>query len=344
MRKNRSGYIKNLLLPCFCLSAVTGITTAVIIFIFKAVSSVVISVSENIYAYVRSNPVYLPVLISVTALVGLFAAMLLRKATDCGGGGIPTSVAALRGLVPFNWIKSIFVIPISSLMSFLCGVPLGNEGPCVQIGTAVGNGAVRLAGEKQRAWSRYVMTGGACSGFVVATGAPVSGVLFAVEEAHRRFSPMLFMVASISVGFGEITMRLLGELFGVNVDMFEITVDTVLPTKYMWIPLFVGLICGICAIFFTRVYRAVRTLLQGRLAKIPFTLKVVIIFAIVGFVGFFSADSIGSGHALTDRLLHAEGIGFILIILFLVRALLLVFSNNVGVTGGCLYQRLRSVR
>ena len=334
MRNNRSGYIKNLLLPCFCLSAVAGVVTAVIIFIFKIISSAVISLSGNIYGFVRANYTYLPALIIGAALVGLLAALLLRHAHDCRGGGIPTAVAALRGLVQFNWVKSIFIIPVSALLSFLCGVPLGNEGPCVQMGTAVGKGTVRLAGKKNSAWSRYIMTGGACAGFAVATGAPITGVLLAVEEAHRRFSPMLFMVASISVVFGEITMQLLGELFGVRVDMFELTVDTVLPLKYMWIPLLVGLICGICAIFFTRVYRAVRGLLHGRLAKIPFTLKVVIIFVAVAAVGFFSADSIGSGHDLTEKLLHSDGMRYILIAVLLVRALLLIFSNNVGVTGG----------
>ena len=72
-----------------------------------------------------------------------------------------------------------------SLLSFLMGVPLGNEGPSVQIGTAVGRGTTRIALRKRFAWDRYSMTGGACAGFAVATGAPISGILFAVEEAHH---------------------------------------------------------------------------------------------------------------------------------------------------------------
>ncbi len=334
MRKNRSGYIKKLLLPCFLLSAAAGVFTAAIIFVFKVVSAAVISASGNIYAFVRENPAYLPLLIAGTAAVGLISALILRRAHDCRGGGIPTAVAALRGLVPLNWIRSILVIPISALLSFLCGIPLGNEGPCVQMGTAVGSGVVHLSGKKNKAWNRYIMTGGACAGFAVATGAPVTGILFAVEEAHRRFSPLLFIAASVSVVFGEITIRLLGELFGMNVDMFSVTVDTVLPIKYLWIPIAVGLVCGICAIFFTRVYRAVRKLLGGRLAGIPFTLKVVIIFAAVSVIGFLCADCIGSGHDLIESLLEGGGIRYVLLAVILVRALLLIFANNVGVTGG----------
>ena len=40
----------------------------------------------------------------------------------------------------FFWIKSIFLLPISAIITFFCGIPLGTEGPCVQMGTAIGEG------------------------------------------------------------------------------------------------------------------------------------------------------------------------------------------------------------
>ena len=68
-----------------------------------------------------------------------------------------------------------------SVTSFLIGVPLGNEGPSVLMGTAVGKGCTDTLAKKHPAWSRYSMTGGACAGFAVATGAPISGILDAYK-------------------------------------------------------------------------------------------------------------------------------------------------------------------
>ena len=45
------------------------------------------------------------------------------------------------------------------------------------IGTSLGRGVSRI-GKKNKAWDRYIMTSGACSGFTVATSSPISGIFF----------------------------------------------------------------------------------------------------------------------------------------------------------------------
>lgn len=334
MSNNRSRYIKNLLLPCLAFSTLTGVVTALLVFIFKALASAAISLSSTIYAAVRTEPSRLWFAVVGAALIGAVLALVLLKAPDCRGGGIPTAVAVLRGLVPFEWIKSVILLPLCAAASFLCGVPLGNEGPCVQMGTAVGQGTVRIFGGKKQAWSRYIMTGGACAGFSVATGAPITGIFFAVEEAHRRFSPMLFIVASVSITVSEATMELLGKLTGTSVAMYDFSISTVLPLSALWTAVVVGLLCGICAIFFTRAYRLCSRLVKDILGGLPLPVKFVAIFAIVAVMGFISADFIGSGHSLTEKLLEGGGVWYLLIICFCVRALLLMLANNAGVTGG----------
>lgn len=335
MRENRSGYIKNFLLPCVTLSALAGVFTAVAVFLFKLAASWVISISGMLYSCVRSRPWLLPVALLTAILSGILVWLIVRNDSDSRGGGIPTAVAALRGFTSLNWIKSALIVPLSAMITFLAAVPLGNEGPCVQMGTAIGQGTVSLfGGRKNQAWRRYIMTGGACAGFSAATGAPITGILFAVEEAHRRISPMLFMVASISVVVAQITMEALGALTGVNVSMFHFRIDGDFPLKYLWIPVIVGAVCGIVAIFFTKGYRLVRKMLKVKLKKVPLVIKMAGVFAITAAVGFFSSDSIGSGHDLIDRLISGEGIWYLLILCFAVRAFMLILANNIGVTGG----------
>ena len=335
MRENRSGYIKNLLIPCVAFSALAGMITAIVVFIFKIASVFIINISEWIYLAVRQHPVYLPALLSGAAVMGALSWLILRNDSCCRGGGIPTAVASLRGFAPIKWIKSAFLLPVSALITFFVGIPLGNEGPCVQMGTAIGEGTVRVTGGKRnQAWRRYIMTGGSCAGFSAATGAPVTGILFAVEEAHRRFSPMLFMVASVSVLAGQLTTEVLSRVSGFDTSLFHFRVEGELSLRYMWIPIIVGILCGINAILFTRSYRICRKLLNGRLNKSPFIVQLIVIFTATAAVGFFSPSSIGSGHSEIDMLINGGGVWYALIICFAVRALLLIFANNIGVTGG----------
>ena len=333
MRAQRSRYIRNFLFPCLYFSAITGIATAFLVFLLKIAASAVISASSDIYAAVRLQPIWLPVLILGAALLGLMASLILSAAPSCVGGGIPTALSALRGITNFSWIKSIILLPISALMTFFCGIPLGNEGPCVQMGTAVGMGTVRLFGKK-KGWRRYIMTGGASAGFSVATGAPITGIIFAMEEAHRRFSPMLFTVASMSVIFSQITARLLSYVFNVPTALFDISVVHTLPSIHLWVSAVVGLVCGLVSIVFTFAYKKCDKMVKETLNKLPNALKFPLIFAFIALIGFFSAELLGSGHELTEHLMSGEGIWYMTIIIFLARALLLMIANTAGVTGG----------
>ena len=334
MQNNHTNYIKNILLPCLLFSGITGILTALLIFAFRTAASAAIEASSALFAYVRTNPRLIPLLLGGAILIGLFAALILRVAPNCRGGGIPTAVAILRGRISFYWLKSILLLFPSAILSFLGGMPLGNEGPSVQMGTAVGRGTVRCFAKKNRAWDRYIMTGGACAGFSAATGAPITGILFAVEEAHQRFSPMIFMAASMSVISSSAFMQLLCDLTGTSTKLFNLTIDTVLPLRFIWVALTVGVICGICAILFTKFYSLGRRLIVEKLEKIPFTLKVVVVFAAVALIGIASDYCIGSGHHLIDLLLEGPGVWYLLILYFCVRAIFLVLANNIGITGG----------
>ena len=55
MRKDKSTYIQNILLPCVLFSIITGIVTGTLIFLFKASASFLISKSEMIYAFTREK-------------------------------------------------------------------------------------------------------------------------------------------------------------------------------------------------------------------------------------------------------------------------------------------------
>ncbi len=331
---NKRTYLKNILFPCLIVSSLAGIFTGGLIFAFKLTSVFVIRLSGTAYTFVRAHPAYLPLLMLTTVGIGMLAALILKYDSASRGGCIPTAIAILRGLITFHWLKNICSVFISSMLTYLGGIPLGTEGPSVQIGTSVGRGTVRLFGKKHAAWDRYVMTGSACAGFSCATGAPITGIFFAFEEAHRRISPMLFMTVASAVISGYTTTGLLCEWTGMPMNLFSLSFTKVLPLRYLGTAIAVGLISGIVAILFTKLYQAINRLFTSKLANISMFVKIPVIFAATALIGFASSGFIGTGHLLIEELMSSTGVWYLLIIYLAVRALMLIIANTAGVTGG----------
>ena len=331
----RKEYIKNQLLPCLEFSALAGFLSALIITAFKYAAETVFKISGRIYSFVSENPVWLPLLLLGTGLIGFISSLIINRFDACRGGGIPTSVAAIKGLTGFKWILSIVLLPFSALLSFFAGVPLGTEGPCVQMGTAVGDGVVRIFGAKRfLAWRRYVMSGGASAGFALATGAPISAILFSMEELNKRFSPLLLTVASVSVATSQVTMKLFS-LFGIgSVSLFHIGSLPSLPLDKIYAPIILGLLSGISATLFTFGYHKVDGLMRKTLGKISAKIKLPAIFILTAVIGFFLTDTLWSGHSLIDSLFETKTAWYLLIITLLTRAVLMMSANTSGVTGG----------
>ena len=173
--------LKNTIFPCVFFSVLTGVWSACIITVFKLLAEWFIHLSKDIYSAVREDPIWLPILVLGAAVIGLIASFLLSVSHSCRGGGIPTAIAAIRGIVSFRWIVTILLLPVSAFLTYLAGLPLGTEGPCVQIGTAIGDGVVTcFTGDKHNGWRRYIMTGGASAGFSIVTASPISAIIFSI--------------------------------------------------------------------------------------------------------------------------------------------------------------------
>ena len=86
----------------------------------------------------------------------------------------------------------------ASLACVFMGYPAGAEGPSLEIGGCAGN-AVGTLLKRNSMVKRLQTASGASAGLAVAFNAPVTGLVFAMEEAFRSFSPQVFICAAISV-------------------------------------------------------------------------------------------------------------------------------------------------
>ncbi|HRF35942.1 MAG TPA: chloride channel protein, partial [Clostridia bacterium] len=80
----------------------------------------------------------------------------------------------------------------------------GSEGPSIQIGATTAKGACRVL-KCRMAWTRYIMSAGAGTGLAVAFNAPLTGIIFVIEEVQKKVTPMLLLTAGCSVTIGVLT-------------------------------------------------------------------------------------------------------------------------------------------
>ena len=346
----RKTYLYNLLFPALIYATLTGVCVGTCIVIFKFCASHIIHASGTVYALLREHPGYLPIAVGVLFACAVLCAVVYRFHSNLRGGGIPTSIGILRGLIPFRWIYNFCGVFAMSMLTFFLGVPLGTEGPSVQIGTALGRGVTRMgsrtAGKKHAAWDRYLMTAGACAGFCTATDAPISGMMFAIEEAHQRISPMIILVSTISVTAAKVTSNLLSPLLGINTYLFAPMRLITLKPGELWLPILIAIAVGLFAVLFLKYYLLLRTLWQKFTAllhrmmpkfmktTVGAALPLFVVFLITLIAGCISETNLSSGHHLIEELMHGHLAWFMLIVFVMVRMSVMIFANSAGLTGG----------
>ena len=329
-------YFANILLPCLVFGAITGALSGAAVFGFLRLAGLMTWCFGKIWAVASASPVGIALLFLGLIFASFVVAIVLHRCPTARGGGIPTSVGYLRGVLSFSWLPTLICTVASACVTYLCGIPLGTEGPSVQIGTALARGVGKMAGDKNRAWDRYIMTAGSCAGFAAATFSPVTGIFFALEEAHRRFSPMILMTAASGVTSSMIVTRALCSVFHVSTHFLHLPDHVIPPISSVWLAFLMGIGGALLATLYGFLYKALHELVKHRLARVPLFIRLAAVFVLVGIFGLLVPHVLGSGHSLVDLIFeepYALGLGALLLILLL-RVILILLANNAGVTGG----------
>lgn len=348
--KLKKTHLHNPVISALLYSALTGISVGAGIVLFKFCASHVIKASTAVYEIIRANPVYIPAALIVLLLCAALYITVYRFHSNLRGGGIPTSIGILRGIIPFRWIYNVCGVFGLSMLTFFLGVPLGTEGPSVQIGTALGRGVTRFGArfvrKKHAAWDRYLMTAGACAGFTTATDAPISGMMFAIEEAHQRIAPMMILVPTVSVTAAKITSTLLSPLLGVPTYLFAPMRLIALKPGELWLPLLIACAVGLFAVLFLKYYTFLRSLwlsftawrerrCRSAVSRSVFTVLPIFAVLVMTFVsGLISGVNLSSGHHLIEELMHGHLPWFLLFAFVAVRMTVMILANSTGITGG----------
>ncbi len=327
-------YLMNLIFPVVIFGGITGASSGAVLVLYKFLANKVTTVSALMYSFLKEHVYFVLIALLLLFIIAWLFSYIYKKIPNLKGGGIPTSIGMLRGKIRFKWFENLIGTFFMSLTAFLIGVPLGTEGPSVQIGTVLGRACAGDRLKDHRAWGRYTMTGGACAGFATATGAPVSGILFAIEEAHHSVSPMIVMVATVAVATSQITSKLLSPLFGISDSLFGKIDLVVLDIKRLWIPLLIGVVFGIFSVLYLRYYKLLNTFISKISIKTHMKYRIFGVFVLTLVFGLISQSFVSTGHHFIDSLLEASPAVMVLVIILLVRTTLTLSANITGITGG----------
>lgn len=317
--------------PCMYYGILCGTATGALIFLFKYCAKLAEEFSRHTYGIAKENPLYIIIALAVLGLCGVGMYYLHKHIPECRGGGIPRSEGVLRGVLSFRWLKTLLGTFFGSMLSFVCGLPLGSEGPAVLMGTSVGKMCVP---KKRSMWNRYVMTGGAGAGFAVATGAPLSGILFALEEIHKRFTPMLVLSVSSSVISATYINRVLCHFTDVSPNLFNLGTLPQFRFSHMGYLVLTAVIIAVAVGLFDFSITYFGRLTARFKNRLTPAVKLAFVFALGGIIALFFTDGAYSGHHAIDEIIHNHKSFIILAAVFAVRLIMMLFITDSGVTGG----------
>lgn len=321
------------ILPCIVHSLLCGFITGAAIFLFKIAAKKAEQLSLCLYRFASGSVLFAVLGFVFLAAMAWVMVQIHKKVPEAKGGGIPRSEGILRGLLPLRRLPTLLGTVGGSLVSYLCGLPVGTEGPAVMIGTSLGGMCSGLS-KSSGPWRRYVMTGGAGAGFAVATGAPLTAILFSLEELQKRFSPLLMLSVSLSVLGATYTNRLLCGAFRLDPALLHIPRLSSFGLQDVGYLLLLGLLTALAVGCFDKSIELCSSFTRRYKSRLTPQTRVFLTFLLTGLLGFVFVDGIHSGH--DTILLAAEGhYSFVLLVVLLaVRLLMMLLVTDSGVTGG----------
>ncbi|MDD3520528.1 MAG: ClC family H(+)/Cl(-) exchange transporter, partial [Actinomycetota bacterium] len=307
---------------------IVGAFTGLIIVLFRYLILKGETFTQKIYSYAASNLRYLPLLILGLIALAFITGYLIKKEPQIRGSGIPQVEGFLLKKMNMSWWRVLISKFIGTIITISSGLSMGREGPSVQIGASVGLGYSRIF-KKARVNENFLVTSGASAGLAAAFNAPLSGVIFALEEVHKNFSSLVLLSAiSASIAADFISM----EFFGMN-PIFNIKNVAVLPLSSYGYIIMLGIVIGLFGAFFNISLLKIKDL-YTKYKWLSVIFRPLAPFLLVGLIATLIPQALGGGHKIVDLLNQNTFSWKFLLILLAVKFLFTMISYGSGAPGG----------
>ena len=269
----------------------------------------------------------LPMIFSAAG-ASIAAALVFRFAPETSGSGIPHLKAVLHRLRDLSWGRVLMIKLTSGVFAIGSGLALGREGPTVQMGGAVADGVARIM--KVAPQDRLTLTAaGAGAGLAAAFNAPLSGLVFVLEEVQRDFRPAVFGAAFVAAAAADVVARSVsGQLPVFSVPNYAMPPLSALPAFAL-----LGIVAGVFGVLFNRSLLATLVFTDQLSGRSRLVLCAAV-GASAGLVAWFYPIAVGGGHDLVEDVIRNQISLAIIPAFFVLRFGLTVASYGTGAAGG----------
>src|SRR5271166_1479318 len=254
--------------------------------------------------------------------------LLYRYFPDARGSGVPQTKAALfarDGKITLSTVFGKFFCTSATLAS---GIPLGREGPAVQVGGGIASVLGRSLGLRPEKVKALIPVGAAAA-VAAAFNTPLAAVLFSLEEVVSDLhAPVLGSVVLASATSWGVLRLLLG-----NNPLFQVPQYELVHPLELAIYAVLGVAGGLVSVTFTKLLLGMRE----RFLRFPqktVWFQPVAGGLLVGLMGWFVPQVLGVGYGYVGDVLNGRMALRLMILLVVLKLLAVTTSYASGNAGG----------
>jgi CIC family chloride channel protein len=262
----------------------------------------------------------------VGLLLGLMVKYLFPQAR---GSGINQTKAALYIYNGYISVRTMIGKFITSALAIGSGHSLGPEDPSLQIGAGIASligRRLHLSRERLRLFAPV----GAAAGLAAAFNAPISAILFVIEEVIGSWSAAVLgsiVLAAVS------SVVVAGYFWGAH-PMFTVPAFKAPDSRELLAYAVLGIVGGFAAVLFSRLLATLRPWLRS-LPNWTQVLQPGVAGLLVGCIGFFGFPQVmGAGYETIDHAMHGEYLWHVLLALAVLKIVATTLSFSSGTPGG----------
>ena len=323
--------------PLVLESALVGVFAGGVAVLYR----ILLTAAENglsaVTAAARQSAAGILLWLAAVLVLAFLTAKVLQWEPMAAGSGIPQVEGEMEGALEQTWWKVICAKLVGGFLCIFAGLSLGREGPSIQLGGMAGKG-VSSRFRRNRLEERFLITCGASAGLSAAFNAPLAGVMFALEEIHKNFSPLVLMSAMAASVIADFLSE---TVFGRHSIFAFADASNVMPLRYYGYLAVLGLLLGVCGVVYNKCLLLSQDAYQ-KLERFPLLRgkKLAIPFLAAGALAFVLPEVLGGGHNMIAILESGTFSLKLVFLLLLGKFLFSMLSFGSGAPGGIFFPLL----
>ncbi|HVG27929.1 MAG TPA: chloride channel protein [Acidobacteriaceae bacterium] len=269
-------------------------------------------------------------LLVAPAAAGLVIAGLTRYVfPQVRGSGVNQTKAALYIHNGYTSTRTMIGKFLLSSLAIGSGHSLGPEDPSLQIGAGVASYISRKVG-LSRERLRVFAPVGAAAGLAAAFNAPISAILFVIEEVIGQWTSAVLG----SIVLSAVSAVVVARWFWGAQPMFRIPTVNLRDPRELMAYAVLGLVGGVASLLFAKALEYLRPALRRQPAWMQM-LQPAAAGLMVGAIGFFGLPEVmGAGYGAIDQAMHGQFAFKLLLLLAVFKILATTVSFASGTPGG----------